>query len=131
MGREGELHGKLIYLDAWAGELEQIEVGKGSTPCPTCDLGQFEFLEAREGSYLTSLCGRDAVQVNLRTSAQVSFPQLAARLESAGKVSFNDYMLRFRVDSYELTLFPDGRAIIKGTTDEALARTLFARYIGL
>jgi len=131
LGREEELHGKLIYLDAWSGSLEQIEIRKGSTPCPTCDLGQFEFLEAKAGSYITTLCGRDAVQVNLRTAAQVSFPQLAVRLESAGRVSFNEYMLRFQVDSYELTLFTDGRAIIKGTTDEALARTLFARYVGL
>ena len=48
-----------------------------------------------------------------------------------GQVSFNDYMLRFRVDSYELTVFPDGRTIVKGTTDEALARSLYARYVGL
>jgi len=131
MGREEELHGRLIYLDAWNGELERIAVDKGATSCPTCDLGQFEFLEAREGSYVTSLCGREAVQVNLRRGVQVSLPQLAARLESVGEVSYNAYMLRFGVDQYELTLFPDGRAIIKGTADESLARTLFARYVGL
>jgi molybdopterin/thiamine biosynthesis adenylyltransferase len=130
MGREEALHGKLIYIDAWNGELEWITVGK-ATACPTCDLDQFEFLEARKGSFVTSLCGRDAIQVNLRGGPKISFPQLAARLESAGKVVFNEYMLRFAVDPYELTLFPDGRAIIKGTGDESLARTLFARYVGL
>ncbi|MBC8248698.1 MAG: thiazole biosynthesis adenylyltransferase ThiF, partial [Anaerolineales bacterium] len=87
--------------------------------------------EAREGSYLTSLCGRDAVQVNVRGEAVVSFPALAERLNSVGQVTFNDYMLRFRVDSYELTVFPDGRTIVKGTTDEAVAKTLYAKYIGL
>jgi adenylyltransferase/sulfurtransferase len=96
-----------------------------------CDLRQFEFLEAREGSYLSHLCGRDAVQVNVRGKREISFRDLSERLGSAGQVEFNEYMLRFRVNSYELTVFPDGRTIVKGTTDEAKARTLYARYIGV
>jgi len=131
MGKEEELHGRLIYVDAWTGTLEQLELEKGDGLCPACDLGQFEFLEAREGSYLTSLCGREAVQINVHGEAKVSFPGLAERLNSVGQVTFNEYMLRFRVDPYELTVFPDGRTIIKGTTDEALARTLYAKYVGL
>jgi len=131
MGKEEELYGRLLYVDVWTGNLEQLELGKGDDPCPTCDLGQFEFLEARAGSYLTTLCGREAVQINVRGEVKVSFPDLAKRLNSVGQVSFNDYMLRFRVDSYELTVFPDGRTIVKGTTDEALARSLYARYVGL
>ena len=131
MGKEDELHGRLIYVDAWTGILEQLELEKRGGLCPACDLGQFEFLEAREGSYLTSLCGREAVQINVHGEAKVSFPGLAERLNSVGQVTFNEYMLRFRVDPYELTVFPDGRTIIKGTTDEALARTLYAKYVGL
>jgi adenylyltransferase/sulfurtransferase len=131
MEREEELHSRLIYVDAWAGTLEGLELEKGDGLCPACDLSQFEFLEAREGSYLTHLCGREAVQVSVRGETKVSFSALAERLNSVGQVTSNDYMLRFRVDSYELTVFPDGRTIIKGTTDEVLARTLYARYIGL
>jgi adenylyltransferase/sulfurtransferase len=71
------------------------------------------------------------VQINVRGDAKVPFPDLAKRLESVGQVSFNDYILRFVVDSYELTVFPDGRTIVKGTDDEAVARTLYARYIGV
>ena len=131
IGKEEELHGQLIYVDAWTGTLERLELEKRDDLCPACDLGQFEFLEASVGSYLTSLCGREAVQVNVRGEARVSFPDLAERLNPVGPVTFNDYMLRFRVDSYELTVFPDGRTIIKGTTDEAVARSLYARYVGL
>lgn len=131
MGKREALHGHLLYVDVWTGTLERLEVGKVNGPCPVCDLGQYEFLEARQGSYLTSLCGREAVQVNVRGDVHVSFPDLAKRLSSAGEVRFNDYMLRFRVDSYELTVFPDGRTIVKGTTDESMARTLYARYVGL
>ncbi len=131
MGKEEALHGQLIYVDAWTGTLERLKLEKRDDLCPACDLGQFEFLEASVGSYLTSLCGREAVQIHVRGGAKVSFPGLAERLNSVGPVTFNDYMLRFRVDSYELTVFPDGRTIIKGTTDEAVARTLYARYVGL
>lgn len=131
MGKEEELHSRLIYVDAWASTLERMELEKRDKPCLACDLGQFEFLEAQQGSYLTSLCGREAVQVNVRGEVKVFFPNLAERLNSVGSVTFNNYMLRFQVDSYELTVFLDGRTIIKGTTDEALAKTLYAKYIGL
>ena len=71
------------------------------------------------------------MQIGLRNKSQVSLPDLAKRLESVGKLFCNEYLLRFTVDSYELTVFPDGRAIVKGTGDEAMARTLYARYIGV
>jgi hypothetical protein len=125
------LHGKLVCVDVWAGTLDRFEVAKQDQPCPACDLGQYEYLDAQHGSWATSLCGREAVQINVRRESQVSFPSLAERLRPAGEVAFNDYMLRFRADGYELNLFPDGRAIVKGCTDPALARTLYARYVGL
>lgn len=130
MAHEDELHGKLLYVDVWEGTLKQFEVSKGKEPCPACDLGQFAYLEAEEGSYFTRLCGRNAVQIYVRRKERISFSDLAKRLNSVGEVSFNDYMLRFRIDSYEITVFPDGRTIIKGTCDEAVARTLHAKYIG-
>lgn len=131
MGKEEQLHGQLLYVDVWAGIMERLDPAKRNGLCPTCNLGQFEFLEASEGSRLTSLCGRDAVQIGVRGEARISLPDLAARLEPVGEVLFNDYMLRFRVDSYELSVFPDGHTIVKGVSDEAMARTLYARYIGL
>jgi adenylyltransferase/sulfurtransferase len=131
MGLRTELHGKLLCVDAWAGSLDQLEIDKGDTLCPACDYGQFDFLQASEGSHVTTLCGRDAVQLTPRRGALVSFPELAERLNAVGEVSFNEYLLRFRVNSHELTVFPDGRAIIKGVADAAEARTLFSRYVGL
>ena len=131
MAREDELLNKLLYVDVWSGTVEQLTVGKGDDVCPVCDLGRFEFLEATEGSYITSLCGREAVQVNVRGDVRVSLSDLANRLGAVGEVAFNDYLLRFRMDPYELTVFPDGRTIVKGTTDETVARTLYAKYVGL
>lgn len=131
LGKTEALCGGLLYVDVWAGTWERLEVGKRGEPCPACDERRFEFLESREGSYVTRLCGREVVQVNVRGGAQVSFADLARRLAAVGEVRFNDYMLRLRLDSYELTVFPDGRTIVKGTTDETIARALYARYIGL
>jgi len=130
-GKDEELHGKLIYADVWEGTAKQLDVSQGTAVCPTCSQGKFEFLEAKQGSSLTRLCGRDAVQISVRGEDKVSFSDLAKRLNPVGELSFNDYMLRFRVNSYELTVFPNGRTIVKGTPNEAVARTLFARYIGL
>lgn len=131
LGRDEELKGELLFFDGWSGRLEHLGVARREGRCPTCQLREYEFLEARAGSYLTSLCGRGAVQVNIRGRAEVSLAGLAERLAPLGEVRANEHMLRFSVNSYQFTVFPDGRAIIKGVTEPALARTLYAKYIGV
>jgi len=131
LGREEDINGDLFYVDVWKGTWERFETTKSDTPCLACDLGRFDFLEGTKGSHPTGLCGREAVQVNMRGERRISFPALAERLGAVGEVSFNDYMLRFQVGPYELIVFPDGRTIVKGTADEAAARTICAKYIGL
>jgi len=129
--REEQIQPRLIYLDVWTGSWEEMQMCKNETVCPTCDLGQYEFLKAREGHHLTILCGRDAVQISPRRRVVPSFPRLADRLRAVGEVHYNDFLLRFRADRYELTIFPDGRTVVKGTGDKAEAKTVYARYIGL
>ncbi|MBU0702359.1 MAG: ThiF family adenylyltransferase [Chloroflexi bacterium] len=129
--REELLQPRLIYLDVWAGIWEEIQMRKNGTACPTCDLGRYEFLEAKAGHRLTTLCGRDAVQISPRKKVAPSFSQLASRLCAVGKVDYNDFLLRFRTDHHELTIFPDGRTIVKGVGNEAEAKTVYARYVGL
>ncbi|MBT8084307.1 MAG: hypothetical protein KJN72_03710, partial [Woeseia sp.] len=103
--------------------------------CPCCKQRRFEYLDGKAGSRSTSLCGRDAVQLSQKQEGQtMNFADLAARLARHGEVKVNEFMLRAELrDSdklYELTLFPDGRAIIKGTSDESIARSVFAKYVG-
>ena len=131
VGREDMVQRRLYVFDLWSGMFHLMKIDKGDVPCPACDLGQYEFLAKQEGSWVTSLCGRDAVQINTTQGLQIAFVDLADRLRSVGEVSFNDYMLRLRVDTYEINLFPDGRAIINGCGDLALGRTLYAKYIGV
>ena len=121
---------QMRFLDAWAGTVESLDIHKGDDPCPACDLGRYDFLEGAGGGGSTKLCGRMAVQVDPGQAAAPDFKALAGRLASLGDVAFNPYMLKFRAADREIVLFADGRAIIKGTSDEAAARALYARFIG-
>jgi adenylyltransferase/sulfurtransferase len=125
-----EFWSHLTQLDVWTAEWLRIRVER-DPDCLACGLGQYEFLDAQEGSFVTAICGREAVQVSVRGDVHLSLPQLAERLATRGRVRFNEYMLRCEVESYDIAVFPNGRAIIKGTTDETMARTIYAKYIGL
>ena len=118
----------LIMLDAWKDEFSGFKISQ-RTDCPACH-GEYQFLEARFGTRTTSLCGQNAVQVINPEVSEVSFKTLAKHFEPLGEVNYNEFMLRFLVDSHEIVIFPDGRAIVKNTSDEAIARGLYAKYIG-
>jgi molybdopterin/thiamine biosynthesis adenylyltransferase len=118
----------LVSFDLWTNERAEISIAKPRPDCPTCQRQEFPYL-AGEGRPQITLCGRNSVQIHERRRP-VSFSELTTRLAPHGKVQHNDFVLKFWRDDYELTLFPDGRAIIKGTTDTAIARSLYARYIG-
>ncbi len=129
-GRIDDLCRDLRILDVWRGTLEQVGLTDRTDDCPACGEGRFEFLEGCQGTGTTALCGRDAVQVKPRQAQRPDFPTLALRLAPLGEVVHNAYLLRFRTENHELTLFRDGRAIIKGTADAGVARSLYARYVG-
>jgi adenylyltransferase/sulfurtransferase len=121
----------MFWMDLWENTSERIELPR-QPDCPACGQHHYEFLDSLSGMNSTSLCGRNAVQVRGgRRGDRIDLPDLASRLQPAGQVTYNDYLLRFLVDSYELTIFPDARAIIKGTDDEQVARSVYARYVGM
>jgi molybdopterin/thiamine biosynthesis adenylyltransferase len=129
-GQDALLHGSLMQFDVWRNEWRRIKLNSPSPDCRTCGLGRYETLDAEAGDFTSVLCGRDAVQVNPRRATQVDLPALAERLRAAGEVQLNNYLLRLRAGEYELTVFQDARAIIRGTTDVPTARTLYAKYVG-
>jgi adenylyltransferase/sulfurtransferase len=131
-GHRDQISRELTYVDVWDNVLRRVKIAPllGKVDCPCCQQRKFEWLDGAYGSQTTSLCGRNAVQVSHRSAAQLHFEELAKHLEVLGKVSYNRFLLKFDVDSYEFTVFPDGRAIIKGTNDVDKARTLYAKYIG-
>jgi molybdopterin/thiamine biosynthesis adenylyltransferase len=130
MDRREELLRSLVMVDVWHGDFERAAVQKGKEPCPVCDQGRYELLQAQQGSMATVLCGRLAVQVSPWPVRALDLAGLARRLASAGPVEANGYLVRLDVDDKQLTIFADGRAIVKGTDDPALARSLYARFVG-
>jgi adenylyltransferase/sulfurtransferase len=131
-GRRDRISRDLIYIDVWDNIQRRIKVAPllGKVDCPCCRHRRFDWLEGEQGSHTTSLCGRNAVQVAHRAAAHLNFEELARHLETLGEVSYNRFLLKFTADGHEFTVFPDGRAIIKGTNDVDKARTLYAKYIG-
>jgi adenylyltransferase/sulfurtransferase len=131
-GRREQISRELTYVDVWDNVLKRIKIAPlfGKVDCPCCQRRRFDWLEGEQGSQTTSLCGRNAVQVSHHMPARLNFEEMARHLETMGKVSFNRFLLKFMVDEFEFTVFPDGRAIIKGTSDIEKARTLYARYVG-
>jgi adenylyltransferase/sulfurtransferase len=126
------LNKELIMVDVWDWSFRRLKVAGllGKVDCPCCQQRNFEWLDGALGSHTTTLCGRNAVQIAIRRSEPLSFPELVTRLSALGDVRYNAFMLRFATEGHEFTVFPDGRAIIKGTNDIAKARTLYAQFVG-
>jgi molybdopterin/thiamine biosynthesis adenylyltransferase len=137
-GNLAAVNRELLSLDVWENTNRRVKIAplKGRKgKCPCCAERSFEWLEGEHGTQTTTLCGRNAVQVSHRASnGKLDFNYLAGVLKHSGTVSFNKFLLKFQLiensDPYEFTVFPDGRAIIKGTSDTDKARTLYAKYVG-
>ncbi len=132
-GQADRINRELIYLDVWENITRRIKIAPllGKVDCPCCQRKRFEWLEGEHGSQTTSLCGRNAVQVSHRMPSKLNFDEMASHLKQmGGDVSFNKFLLKFNAEGHEFTVFPDGRAIIKGTNEIDKARVLYAKYIG-
>ena len=123
-----QLRRTLLSFDLWTNEHAEISAVRPRPGCRACGERDFVHL-AGEGRPHITLCGRNSVQIHER-QRPIDFTELDRRLQAHGTVRHNDFVLKFWHDPYEMTLFPDGRAIIKGTTDTAVARSLYARYVG-
>jgi molybdopterin-synthase adenylyltransferase len=123
-----ELRRSLLSIDVWTNERAEIMAAKPRPGCRACGERDFVHLSGEGRPHIT-LCGRNSVQIHER-QRPIDFSEMDRRLQPHGVVRHNDFVLKFWHDPYEMTLFPDGRAIIKGTTDTAVARSLYARYVG-
>ena len=128
VGAKESINRDLICIDVWDGTFTRFNISS-HTDCPACQ-DRYEFLEGKFGIRTTSLCGQDAVQVLNPEIREISFKELAARLKEVGEVSYNEFTLSFRANNHMMVVFPNGRAIIKNTTDESLARGFYTKYIG-
>jgi adenylyltransferase/sulfurtransferase len=118
-------------LDLWDNSVRQIKLaGAKTADCPCCGKREFPWLAGERGSHTAILCGRNAVQLSFPGRDAVSLDELAEKLASVGHVTKNKYLVRATIGEYQLTVFPDGRAVIGGTEDVAEARSVYAKFVG-
>ena len=133
-GRIEELNRKLIQISAWSGGLEAFDMQRAfdDGDCRCCKQGVYDYLSGDQTSRSASLCGRDAVQIRPASDSSLDLEAVAAKVGPVAKFppKLNRYLLRFEVDNYEITLFPDGRAIIKGAVEPEEGRSVYAKYVG-
>jgi adenylyltransferase/sulfurtransferase len=128
VGARQKLRRTLLSYDVWTNDYASVKTDKPRADCRCCQRRDFTHL-AGEGRPHISMCGRNSVQIHER-QRPIDFADITQRLAPHGTVKHTEFLLKFWHEPYEITLFPDGRAIIKGTTDTAIARSLYARYVG-
>jgi adenylyltransferase/sulfurtransferase len=126
-GNTASVPRKIFTADLWNGPVRETGMPARDPDCPACGRHEFIYLNGRRAP--VGMCGRNAVQIH-ELRRPINLADLAARLEGLGAVRSNEFALRFMNGEHELTVFPDGRAIIKGTTDTGVARSIYAKYIG-
>jgi molybdopterin-synthase adenylyltransferase len=128
VGFQDKMRRSLLSFDVWTNERAEVQAAKPRPGCRACGERDFTHLAGKGRPHIT-LCGRNSVQIHER-HRPIDFAEMNQRLTPHGTVRHNDFVLRFWREPYEMTLFPDGRAIIKGTTDTGVARSLYARFVG-
>jgi molybdopterin/thiamine biosynthesis adenylyltransferase len=128
VGAQDKMRRTLLGRDLWTNDQAEINAAIPRAHCPVCQERDFAYLRGEERPQIT-LCGRNSVQIH-EHHRPVDFAEMQRRLEPHGKVNFNRLLLRFERGDYTVTLFADGRALVQGTTDITVARSLYARFIG-
>ncbi|MBN6188193.1 ThiF family adenylyltransferase [Aneurinibacillus sp. BA2021] len=132
IGDEKNYNPNLEHMEIWRNMHTRMNMtGKRNPDCPACGKGVFSFLElSGDEDHVTSLCGRDSVQISPTKDRKLDLAAMEQQLVQLGEVERNKFLLRFRTDGYTIVIFPNGRAVLQGTDDPAVARSLYARYIG-
>ena len=130
VGDTDSLHRSLVQIDIWQNDWRKIKLAGPDPDCPACGKREFEFLNADSQEFAAVLCGRDAVQIAPARPVKLDLPSFAASLGGVEGIKQNEYLVRFSVGENEFTVFPDGRAVIKGIDDLSAARSLYSRFVG-
>lgn len=130
VGNTDALHRSIMQFDVWQNDWRKIKLSKPNPDCKTCGQHIYEFLDSESPEFSAVLCGRNAVQIAPPKPTAIDLKSLAEKLKNLGEVKQNEYLVRFTSGENEMTVFRDGRAIIKGTDDISVARSLYAKFVG-
>jgi adenylyltransferase/sulfurtransferase len=129
-GHRERVNRRITRMELWENRLDTVSLPPRNAECPCCGRREFSYLDGALGSDATSLCGRNSIQINRRDGTPLDLSALASRLAPLAKLEGNRFLLKIAIDGYQLTVFPDGRAVVSGTTDPGVAKSLYARYVG-
>lgn len=132
-GNMESINRELINIDVWKGRYNKTTIINAvkDSDCSVCKHQEYSYLSAESGSSTAILCGRNAVQIRCNDGSGIDLKKTAQRLKDVGEVKYNDFLIKLKVDTYEISLFDDGRAIITGTDDPVMARNIYSKYIGM
>ncbi len=130
VGDTASLHGSLMQVDVWQNDWRKIKLAGPNADCKCCGQNAYEFLDAETKEFSAVLCGRDAVQIAPPKPVDLDLDAFADKMKFVTSVNQNEYLVRFMVEENEVTVFRDGRAIIKGTDDVSAARSIYSRFVG-
>ncbi len=131
-GKKQDVERRLLKVDLWSRQFKTISVDHlKANPCTGCRSGDYPYLSKKTENRVVPLCGRNAVQISHGGDQPIDLKKIAERLGGQGDIQVNDYLLRFRKDLFEITVFSGGRAVVKGTEDVGQAKSLYAKYIGV
>lgn len=130
VGDHAALHRSLMQFDVWQNDWRKIKLAAPDPDCPACGARRFDFLDAEAEEFAAVLCGRNAVQISPANAANIDLQAFASKIARVSDVRHNEYLVRFTVGDNEVTVFRDARAIVKGTDDVSVARSLYAKYVG-
>lgn len=134
LGDIEKLRGDMLQLSLWEHQFHSIGLKKAkNTNCTCCGHRNFEFLEPQADDETLSLCGRDTIQITPHWDAEgiIDLTRLAERLTPLGQVELTKFFLRVLIDEIKMTIFPDGRTLLQGTSDPAVAKNHYAKYVGI
>lgn len=132
IGKEKDLRMDLLFIDLWRNEFEKITISHlKKEDCPACGMKKFDFLEGKNTSSVISICGSNSIQINPSTTKPLDLEKIVESLKPYGTVVFNEYLVKFFYKNYEITVFRDGRAIVKGTSDPSMAKSLYSKFLGM
>jgi molybdopterin-synthase adenylyltransferase len=129
-GAKEQVSRKIATVNMWDNQYDMVNLPPRKIDCPCCGMHEFPYLDGSLGADATTLCGRNSVQIRRREGAKIDLNNLAQKMAPLGHVEQNRFLLRAVIDGYQLTVFSDGRAIINGTYDLGVAKSLYARYVG-
>lgn len=131
IGSKEKIRKSLLSTDIWYNNNHEIKWGSPKKDCPTCGLMEYPSLKVEDNDHVSSLCGRETIQITPRGNRTWDLEEWKLRLQKVGHVEKNPFLIRFYIDGFKIVLFPDGRTLIQGTDDISVAKSVYAKYIGM